>query len=643
VNDHALSVALFISFLVVAAGVGAAHAGAAPARGSPELDVLAPNNELTPGERGSLSLQITNSGDLEFATENDGSTVTTARVVSVELESDTRGIEVRTGRQSAGTIASGSVGTVEFDIVTAETVSAGTYELDADVEYVHTLQVDEFGEQTQREVDEDFTVTVRVTDDARFTVVDVESDVAIGQSGDLNVTIRNRGLSTARDVSLTLQSTGPSTDFEGTTTATRYVQRIAPGEARTLAFEATVAPDSPLGEYAVQATVEFEGTDGVPDDDGPFRIGFRPEPERTVSLDVLEQDLSVGARGTVTVSVTNDGPAVLRDSTISLLPRGETTVPIENERVVGTLVPGSSTTVVYPLRLTDAAEPGARQLSFDVGYEDERGDTYRTSPSDVVLEVAPEQSFSLGDIEHTLRVGEEGTLTGRVINEGPGPARDAVLRLGASAESVQPQDTEYPLGTLDAGDQSTFSFPIDVTSSGSPGPRQFAMTVTYETDDGDTAESDALSTRVDIAQSRDEFLITTRNATVEAGTDQTVAFDITNNRDVPLRNVNAQAFADDPLSTTTEEAYVPTIAAGATTTIEFDLEAAATANARTYPLEIDFQYDEPDGDTKLSDTYQVPVEVTPTSRGGGLFSTLGIPLLIAVALVLAGGVIYMRR
>jgi hypothetical protein len=613
-------------------------------KGSPSLSVYTPNNELTPGERQSLTLQIANDGEIASSSDGAGNVVATARTVAVELRGNVNGIDIETDTQSIGSIQRGSVGTADFEIVTSEDIAPGTYDLEAEVEYSYTLEVNKFNEYTEVTVDRDFEVTVRVTDDARFAVVGVESDVAIGQSGNVDVTVENVGASPARDASVTLQSTGPTVTFDGTASATRYIGEIRPGQTRTLSFEAAVAPDSPMGDYALQTTVDFEDSDGVSATDGPFRVGFRPAPERTVEIEPTTTDLSVGTQGSVTLEITNDGPAALRDATISARSTGETVIPVEAERVIGTLEPGGSTTVVYPLRLTDAAEPGARQLTFDVGYENDAGDSYRTSPSDVVVEVAPEQSFSVTGIEHTLRVGSEGELRGTIVNEGPGPARDAVLRLQVSSESVQPQETEYALGTLTPGDEASFSFPVDVTTSGSEGPRQFSLAVAYDTDDGTAAESDTLSARVDVAPSRDEFAITTSQASVEAGSAQTVVLEVTNNRDVTLRNVNAKAFVDAPLSADTDEAYIPSIAPGATKTIEFDLSAEGDARARAYPLDVDFQYDEPDGDTKLSDTYQVALEVTEPTEDGGLFATFGLPLAVLGLLGLAGAAfIYTRR
>jgi len=75
-------------------------------------------------------------------------------------------------------------------------------------------------------------------------------------------------------------------------------------------------------------------------------------------------------------------------------------------------------------------------------------------------------------------------------------------------------------------------------------------------------------------------------------------------------------------------------------TIVFQLSADGGATEKTYPVKMDFQYDDEDGDTIISDTYQVPVDVAGGS--GGLPITL---IILAVVLLGggAGGALYYRR
>ena len=72
----------------------------------------------------------------------------------------------------------------------------------------------------------------------------------------------------------------------------------------------------------------------------------------------------------------------------------------------------------------------------------------------------------------------------------------------------------------------------------------------------------------------------------------------------------------------------------------FQLSADGGATQKTYPVKMDFQYDD-EGDTIVSDTYQIPVDVTGAS--GGLPTTL---IALVVVVLLGGGIgggLYYRR
>jgi hypothetical protein len=66
--------------------------------------------------------------------------------------------------------------------------------------------------------------------------------------------------------------------------------------------------------------------------------------------------------------------------------------------------------------------------------------------------------------------------------------------------------------------------------------------------------------------------------------------------------------------------------------VTFGIGAAGGALEKTYPLEMDFQYDDAEGDTLTSQTYRLPVsvEAVETDDGDGL----PLPLLVIGALVL---------
>jgi len=99
-------------------------------------------------------------------------------------------------------------------------------------------------------------------------------------------------------------------------------------------------------------------------------------------------------------------------------------------------------------------------------------------------------------------------------------------------------------------------------------------------------------------------------------------------------------FANDPVSTgDTDTGYAQSIEPGETVTMTFDLTAAGSATpGSTYPISFDFRYDDADGNSKLSDTVRVAIDVVES--GGG---RLPLPLIAVAVLVAVGGAVYYRR
>jgi hypothetical protein len=223
-----------------------------------------------------------------------------------------------------------------------------------------------------------------------------------------------------------------------------------------------------------------------------------------------------------------------------------------------------------------------------------------------------------------------------------------VLVLEDPGSNVEATEREFAIGDLETGEAASFDYEIEVSSSARSGPRQFTYRLRYDDADGDTRQSDPLYARHEIAPSQQVFDVET-NATVSAGGSSRLTVDVTNNGEEPVSDVSAKLFADSPISVDDDEAFVDEIGPGETETVTFSIAAAGSATPKVYPVSLDFQYDEPDGDTKLSDTYRVPIEVTESGGGGGILSLFagagmgGIGLALVLTVGGLAGVAAVRR
>jgi len=500
--------------IVLAVALAFAPMTGAAAYEDPRFETNTPEPTLVPGATQTLSVQVVNDA------EDYEDTAEVARDANLTLRS-VDGIDVKTGKQFVGPLRNEERRTFSFRVDVAANVASGAHELPLEIGYRHD------NEWKTKTVD----VEVRVDDRARFEVTGSESDTQIGATGPVSLTVRNTGNEAVSDATVSLASQAPSVRFGSAGSATRFVGSWAPGEERTVTFDASVGPDAEQREYALSATVAYEDSDGAPGQSTSLSLGVTPRAE---------------------------------------------------------------------------------------------------------------QSFSVSDVGSDIRVGAEGNVTATVTNDGPDAVRNLAINLRTNNPNLHPLETEFAVGSLAAGESVDLSYPVEVSSAGSAGPRQVSFVGSYETaDDAEAGQTDSLTGQVSVAPARDVFDVTAVNNSFAAGSGGQLELEVTNNADHAVSDVNAQLFVSSPLSTSDDEAFIADLGPGETKQIVFSVSASGSATAKDYPVSTDFQYTEPDGDTKLSDSYQLAVGVTESESGG---TPTGLILgAVALVIVLLGGVWYWRR
>lgn len=477
-----------------------------------------------------------------------------------------------------------------------------------------------------------------------FEITDVDTDVEAGEQGTLSVTMNNTG-ENVTDTTVNFQSLSSGILFGRAANASRFVEDWDTGDRRTFEFDVTATDGTTEATYPMQASLSYDDADGDPGQSGPIRFGVAPD-EGSDDFAVVSSasEVQVGDEGPVSVTLENRGENV-SEATVSLqsltgdILFGRTA---NATQFVGEWPAGAERTVTFNATASNSTETRSYPLQASVSYKDSGGDAGQSGPFTLGITPQPEQSFTLANTTSTLSVGDEGNITGTITNQGPQGARNAVVRLVSGSQNVEPQATEVAVGSLPAGGTANFSVPVEVTDSAEPGPQQFSFVVEYDNQNGETRRSGTLSAQVDVGPQRDAFIVERANASLDVGSSGTVTLNVTNNRASTVRNVNAKAFVDDPLSIASDEAYIAALQPNETQQIAFDVSSGGDASAGQYPLSVDFQYDS-GGESKLSDTYEVPVELVAT-EDGGILSSISVMWGLGALLVVFGvGVVWSRR
>ncbi|WP_136716681.1 COG1361 S-layer family protein [Halorientalis salina] len=635
-----------IAVLLVVASLLVPTPVLASVNGSPDIDASVPNDRLTPGEDTELTVKLTNTGNLESGSSTNpslNSEVTTARGVEVELESDGAPISVRSGSQTTGQLPQGQSAPFGFDISVDEDAEPGTYEMEAVVEYKYTSSISETeGTRNEKTETERYDVEVVVDDRANFEVVDTETDVRVGASGTAEVTMENTGTEAASDTTVELASpNGDLTFGNGATTSTRYVGNWEPGETRTVEYQVLASSSAKEQSYAFTATANFEDSDGVGYESNPLTLGVTPLTEQRFSVLETESDVAVGDTGTVAVTMRNDGAIDVNDATVNLESRSSDIVFGESSsasRFVGDWAAGETRTVEFDATATEGADTRSYALESSVAFDDENDDSGTSRPVSLGVTPLPEMEFSLSNVSSDLRVGEERTLRGTITNDGETTARDVVVRFATENENVNPTEREYSVGTLQPGESADFDFAVEISDGAASGPRQFSFTTEYRNTEDETRQGDSLVTRQQVGDKSSTFDVDVRKGNLTNGGSTDLEVAVTNTANETLTDISAKLFADSPISASDSDAFIAELEPGETKNISFTVSASG-ASPKAYPVSMDFQYDDEDGDTLVSDSYRVPVTVTEKEGSGGGFPLILVGLGVAAVVGIGG---YMR-
>lgn len=493
-----------------------------------------------------------------------------------------------------------------------------------------------------------------ITGEPNITLTIADNSVSAGESTELSVNVVNRAdissgsdsgnanaearATTAHGLTLKPRSNGPIT----VTTNTVAVGKVADGTAPTASFDIAVAEDADPGTYEIPVEVTYKYSEFISERDTHSERVETVEDDRIVRVVVDEEaDIEVldvvakapGEGGTFTLDLVNNGTATANDAVVSLsslssdLQFGDG----ESSKVyVSEWHPGERRTLRFRGSVTDGAPRSALPVSLAVDYENNDSVTF-DSASTFGITPQVDQSFGFEDVESSLRVAQDGDLRGTVVNDGPQTARNVVVTLEPPAENVEVLEPEVALGTLEPGEAVDVNFEVEVSSAARAGPRQFTLMPEYEDADGDTRTADEVRFRERVRDRRDAFVVETRESAVTAGGTGRVVLAVTNNRNETVTDVSAKLFSSDPLSVDDDEAFINELAPGETVTVPFQVSAGGSALQKAYPVSVDFQYVDASGETKLSDSYRLPVSVT--EKSDGIFG-LGLPALPTAAALL---------
>ena len=484
-----------IALLVAAVGVPlAAGQESGTVVGRPDLSLSATETEFDPGEEGKLRIVVSNDARLQRggpATYEER--VKTARGVKIEVLDRGLPVDAAAGTTVVGSVPEGSVAAPPIDLTIPEGTPPGTYRLPVEVSYTYTAGV-QYGaaEPTYNDYnrEERMYVTIRVTDQARFEVVDTTTGAQVGDTADLSVTVENVGSEPAHDAGIQLSSPSDEVTFgSGSGSSTAYVDVWQPGERHELDYTVAVRDDAAVRSYTLDAVVAYEDVDGIARESAPLSVGLRPGREQTFALQNVTSSLRVGEEGRFAATVINRGPDRARSPVVAFRTANSNVEPEPETYAVPTLAPGERARVVFDVTVSDAATASDQQVDLTVRYRNARGDQRASDPLERRVRVAPQRDrFVVEPVDETVTAGGSGPFRLRITNNGTEPLETVELKVFAQSP-LSSGDDEAIVDRLAPNESATVTIGLGAGASALEKSYPLSVDFQYERPDGDTEVS----------------------------------------------------------------------------------------------------------------------------------------------------------
>ena len=396
---------LVVAVLVVISGgiVAGQQSSSVDVRGEPDLTVYTPDNTVTPGSEPEFVVQLDNNGEVTLGKETDRERVTTARnvIIDAEPDDDDSPITVTTGKQSIGTVPESQPTDVPIGLEIPDSTEPGTYELEVEIHYTWTERVREGVEgqidlrnERDRLVTKD--VKIEVSDDARFRVTNVTSNLRVGEEGEITGEIENIGDNDATNAEVQFPTETENLFPLETAVA---VGDVPAGESAEFRIPIEVGTEAEAVPKRFDLPVSFDDENGIrqTDDDPSFLADIAPERD-TFGVDPVNRTITAGSGTTFEVTFTNNREETLTD----IEPKLFTDSPFSSssdEGFIESLDPGESETVTFDLSAEGSATPKTYPVTVDVRYQDADGKSQITDSYRLPIEVLePEEGGGIGSL-----------------------------------------------------------------------------------------------------------------------------------------------------------------------------------------------------------------------------------------------------
>ncbi len=321
--------------------------------------------------------QIGDRGTLEATVENTGSDRATDATLA--LESQSGGFLFGESASDSARISDldpGEKTTVRYDVAIPDDTTQRQYTLDGTVQF-------KTPDGLQR-ADESPSVGVIPEAKQRFGLSDVDSELYVGEDGDVHGVLTNHGPNTAENV--VLRYTDESSNVIPIEESVS-VGSLDSGESESFRLPIEIRSEAEPVSRALDVAVQYRNADLEQRLYEDVELGVDVAPKRDQFLvDVLDREIEAGADKLVDVEVTNNLDQTVTDVEARLF-ANDPLDSDDDEGFIEKLDPGETVTLTFELEADGSATAKTYPVSFDFRYDDERGTSTLSDTTRVSIQV----------------------------------------------------------------------------------------------------------------------------------------------------------------------------------------------------------------------------------------------------------------
>lgn len=278
----------------------------------------------------------------------------------------------------------------------------------------------------------------------------------------------------------------------------------------------------------------------------------------------------------------------------------------------------------------------AEQFGFDtIQY------TYKQVTEDVEIPIKIKPIISIEVLsaaaEH-LNVGTEGYLNLKIKNTGSEDGTKAVVKILRSGNSpVVPTDSSVYIGDFPSGSTVECRYKVSVSGSAESQAYPVDVAVVYKNKDGDfvTTRTDTVGIPVG---GKVDFDVISLPAEMNPGSKRVISVEYINTGETTVYSAQGRISAVDPFTSNDDIAYLGDLGRGESVIASYEVSVDRSATIKEYGLDSEIRYRDALGNTYISDTMKVKVNVTAPA---GIVSVLSNPVYLSIIVAAVIGIIYL--